>query len=334
MPIEFLENRKLFAVGPTATLTAGVLTIEGTSADDYVFITKSRDGDTLTVSTGIKGDAESRTKTTFEVSEITSIVVNGGDGDDTVRTARQVDLPMAIDGGAGDDLLAGGDANDAIDGGDGNDRIFGGRGDDTLVGGSGDDKVFGLDGDDDLAGGDGADVLGGGRGDDMLMGDAGNDRLISIDFDGTDTVDGGTNDTPTEDAPGDSAVVDDSDDVTNVEDVLNPVADDGEDDGDETDDGTHDHPWGHFHDFLEDMAGRFFGRGGFFRGGPFAEFMDGASDGSGRGDCDDTTDDSTDDSADDSTDGGTGDTTDSDTGGNSEDVVVGSTAFGRRVFRF
>lgn len=105
MPIETLEDRKLFAVGPTATLASGVLTIEGTTGDDYVFIAESRDGQTLTVSTGVKGDSESRAKTTFNVADVTSIVVNGGDGNDTIRTARKVNLPMAIAGARGTTTL-------------------------------------------------------------------------------------------------------------------------------------------------------------------------------------------------------------------------------------
>ena len=51
-------------------------------------------------------------------------------------------MPLAIDGGAGDDVLIGGDGDDSIAGGDGDDVLIGGPGTDTLNGGPGDDTLI------------------------------------------------------------------------------------------------------------------------------------------------------------------------------------------------
>jgi len=64
-----------------------------------------------------------------------------------------------------------------IDGGPGNDHLAGGQGDDTLIGGPGNDKLLGWGGDDLLQGGEGHDCLDGGEGDDLLLGDDGEDTL-------------------------------------------------------------------------------------------------------------------------------------------------------------
>lgn len=91
-----------------------------------------------------------------------------------------------MQGGAGDDEIAGSYDADTVQGGDGADMIGGGTGDDRIEGGAGDDVigagedhdlVLGEDGNDFLGGGAGADTLRGGAGEDRLNGGSGNDLL-------------------------------------------------------------------------------------------------------------------------------------------------------------
>ena len=92
----------------------------------------------------------------------TRLVVNLGSADDSVR-ASQIDFPMELNGGSGNDDLLGGEAADTINGGDGHDTltgdgVFGGSGShDTLDGGAGDDSLRGGVGRDELRGGPGVD---------------------------------------------------------------------------------------------------------------------------------------------------------------------------------
>ena len=51
-----------------------------------------------------------------------------------------INEPMTIDGGDGNDILAGGWGDDTIRGGVGNDTIEAGGGDDIVLGGTGDDR--------------------------------------------------------------------------------------------------------------------------------------------------------------------------------------------------
>ena len=62
--------------------------------------------------------------------------MNGGIGNDTVA------------GDAGNDAIVGGDGNDALSGGDGNDKLLGDAGNDTIEGGDGNDFLHGGAGDD------------------------------------------------------------------------------------------------------------------------------------------------------------------------------------------
>ena len=63
-----------------------------------------------------------------------------------------------IEGGNGQDVLAGTSQNDLIDGGNGADTLSGGAGDDVLIGGNGDDTLQGDAGDDTLYGENGKDT--------------------------------------------------------------------------------------------------------------------------------------------------------------------------------
>jgi Ca2+-binding RTX toxin-like protein len=90
--------------------------------------------------------------------------VNADGGDDRVTVAKDVDVPVTMRGGGGDDFLRGGNGADKLVGGNGDDRLIGWRGADRLYGGPGEDKLIGGPGDDLFRGGPGADTLAGGPG--------------------------------------------------------------------------------------------------------------------------------------------------------------------------
>ena len=130
-----------------------------------------------------------------------NIVVEGGDGDDTITT------------GAGDDRIDGGRGNDTIFSGAGRDDIFGGSGDDVLVGGAGVNIIHGGDGNDEITAGPGTNFIEGGAGDDVILGagrsdilsgGTGNDRIVV--GEGASRVYAGAGDDAIENA-GDKAVV-------------------------------------------------------------------------------------------------------------------------------
>ncbi len=140
---------------------------------------------------------------TSPTNRVTSLVINGSDGNDKVTLSA---LPpslsghVTLNGAAGDDSLSGTAAVVKIflDGGSGKDTLLGGLGDDTLLGGSGDDSLKGSAGDDILLGGDGKDTLIGDAGNDALIGDAGDDSLDGgadkdtlLGLGGKDTLKGG-----------------------------------------------------------------------------------------------------------------------------------------------
>jgi len=147
---------------------------------------------------------------TFSASDVESIRVLLGDGNDHASIAGNIEVPVTMDGGAGNDhlnagrgaaVLIGGEGNDKligsrgddqIYGGGGNDLIMGGGGHDLLDGGSGDDKIFGSCGNDFILGGEGNDWIYGNGGNDTLDGGAGNDKVMG--GGGNDELSGGEGD--------------------------------------------------------------------------------------------------------------------------------------------
>jgi Ca2+-binding RTX toxin-like protein len=156
---------------------------------------------------------------TFDAVDVESIRVLLGDGNDHATIADNINLPVFIDGAAGNDhlnagrgpaVLIGGEgndkligscANDRIFGGNGNDVIFGSWGNDLLDGGAGNDRIFGSwendtilggDGKDTLFGGNGNDTIDAGAGDDWVFGGRGNDIIAG--GAGNDVIFGGSGD--------------------------------------------------------------------------------------------------------------------------------------------
>jgi hypothetical protein len=99
-----------------------------------------------------------------QASLISGFTINSDGGDDQVRVARGITIPVTLRGGGGNDVLVGGGGNDRLNGGDGNDRLIGGAGDDVISGSVGEDILIGGAGDDVLRGGPGKDFLKGGSG--------------------------------------------------------------------------------------------------------------------------------------------------------------------------
>lgn len=101
------------------------------------------------------------TVTALAGTGVKRVVLDGGDGNDTLDGSA-ADVRLEVYGGAGNDTLLGGSKNDVLSGGDGNDVLTGGKGLDTLDGGAGNDVLDDgvKDGQqDNLIGGTGADTF-------------------------------------------------------------------------------------------------------------------------------------------------------------------------------
>jgi serralysin len=209
------------AAGQTNRLTVSWAlgeTDPGSQLADYLFTFD----DTVRISLGagcVRPDAGDDTKAVctvaepdFEASDLDSLIVDLGDGDDTATVAAHSGAYTRIYGGPGRDTLTG-HGRDVLYGQDGDDHLsggggaysegaFGGAGNDTLTacgytchGGAGNDSLhgglseknaeytdygnalYGDDGNDKLYGNAGSDLLQGGRGNDTLYGGTGDDKL-------------------------------------------------------------------------------------------------------------------------------------------------------------
>jgi Ca2+-binding RTX toxin-like protein len=108
----------------------------------------------------------------------TRLVINAGDGNDSLVVAGGLLLPVVLNGEGGNDYLAGGTSDDTLIGGEGNDILLTGEGNNLADGGAGNDRLEGRTGVDTLFGGEGNDRLNGGFGNDILVGGEGNDSLF------------------------------------------------------------------------------------------------------------------------------------------------------------
>jgi Ca2+-binding RTX toxin-like protein len=233
MHIESLEGRTLL----TITLTNGLLSILGTTANDQINVSLSKTGKvTVTEKTIlVSGNQTIITNLgthTFPASAIGQVIVRTTLGNDTVTCTGAKTSPYAfpttLDGGAGDDSLSAGAGADRLIGGDGNDRLTGNAGNDTLQGDAGNDRLYGDDGNDQLFGAAGQDSLTGGNGSDLLDGGLNNDYLYADDsISGNDTIQGGGADIPAipKRTSGDYAVIDAGDVIGKVRRIvtINPI---------------------------------------------------------------------------------------------------------------
>jgi RNA polymerase sigma factor (sigma-70 family) len=183
MPFEELETRKLFS----ASLSAGVLTVNGSAGNDQIQVSMSY-GPLFNIVNVVENGV---TTGSFISSTVTSISVYGNAGNDTIAIGAGIGN-TSINGGVGDDALYGGNGNDYIFCGEGNDYASGGAGNDTIDGWNGNDYLVGGDGSDSLLGYYGSDTLIGQAGNDSLSGEYDNDNLYG--GDGSDWITGGAGD--------------------------------------------------------------------------------------------------------------------------------------------
>src|SRR6266540_5662614 len=145
-------------------LKHGVLTIKGSNQSDEIALRlQAGDPSTLQVDVGDDGSADF----SFERNRVAKINVDARAGDDQVRVDESNGvftdtIPTTIDGGDGNDNLAGGSGAETLFGGDGNDSIDGNRGNDVAFLGA-DDDTFVWDP------GDGSDIVEGQDGTDTLL---------------------------------------------------------------------------------------------------------------------------------------------------------------------
>ena len=184
LSMETLENRQLMAANITASLSGGVLRVEGTQQNDTIIMRQI--GNTVSID-GVRINGS---------GTINRIEIRGLGGNDVLRADgngvfnQSVRIPTTIWGGTGKDFIVGGTAAD---------QLVGGSGNDTLYGMQGNDKMWGEAGNDLMYGGTGNDELQGGAGNDELLGEAGNDSLWGQENDdwlwggsGDDQIDGGS----------------------------------------------------------------------------------------------------------------------------------------------
>src|SRR5262249_44553510 len=147
-----------------AMVKHGVLNVVGRDDNPKVTLRlKAGAPNILEVDVGDDGTADF----SFNRSQFTQIVVDGGGGDDVIRMdesngAFTNEEHVTLIGGAGNDTLIGGIGDETFFGGDGDDTIIPGRGSDLVFGGNGDDTIIWNPGD----------------GSDVVEGDAGHDVLV------------------------------------------------------------------------------------------------------------------------------------------------------------
>src|SRR5262245_274217 len=128
---EKLEDR---AVPATAVLAGGTLTVTGDADDDRIRVVL--EGANLRVLDGTQELG------LFPSAAVTNIVVNTGDGNDTILIDRSVTHPATINAGAGNDKLVAGGGPTVLLGGPGDDELFGNPGPTTFDGNGGVNELF------------------------------------------------------------------------------------------------------------------------------------------------------------------------------------------------
>jgi Ca2+-binding RTX toxin-like protein len=131
--IEELELRRHLS----ATLSGGVLTVNGTDKPDRIEF-----GSGKTAINVVETTSGVRTQTNFDIKQVQEIMVNGQGAGDLIIMGK-LTIPCLIHGDSGTDSITGGQGNDTIFGDGGNDSINGSGGKDLLNGGIGGDSIYG-----------------------------------------------------------------------------------------------------------------------------------------------------------------------------------------------
>lgn len=173
LQVENLESRELPASHLTASLPANVLRINGTDNDDQIIVRQF--GASIAIDRVMIETAHGH-QASVSLDQIDKIEVRGLNGNDLIVFEQEngrpadLDIPVVVWAGLGDD---------EIRGTQGNDQIFGQVGDDVIHGFGGDDEIHGDEGDDVIWGGIGDDTIHGGAGDNRLFGGDGADLFFS-----------------------------------------------------------------------------------------------------------------------------------------------------------
>jgi predicted AlkP superfamily pyrophosphatase or phosphodiesterase/Ca2+-binding RTX toxin-like protein len=176
-----------YRVGPNSGgalvggVDSGLVSIDG--FEDLEFANKT----TLTVN-ALAGDDVVNLNNPTTPKGLTSIVVNGNDGDDRVTTRSGTPVDVTMNGDAGFDFLDAsgltGAAVATIEGGDGDDVLVGSSQIDTLRGGRGEDTIISGDGADFVDGGADFDVL-------VVSGTPGDNRILVFQTAPSSVIDAG-----------------------------------------------------------------------------------------------------------------------------------------------
>ncbi|MCA9135486.1 MAG: beta-propeller fold lactonase family protein [Planctomycetales bacterium] len=150
-----------------SALIDGTLFVAGFGDDDHVTINQFGSKDAYMYPDAEEGDykvhasffpspndeqseADETPFQVFDGSGVKRIVVFTYGGDDHVTIAGNIEVPVVIHGGSGDDHLSGAKGPTVLVGGDGDDRLNSGNGNDILIGGRGQDDLNAKKGDDVL----------------------------------------------------------------------------------------------------------------------------------------------------------------------------------------
>ena len=145
-------------------LKNGVLSVDGTNANDAITL-RLRSGQPGILVVDLVNDTSA--EFSFNRADVKDIDVDARSGDDSVSIdetngAFTDSIPTTIDGGPGNDRLAGGSGAETLVGGPGNDSIAGKHGNDVARMGAGDDTFV-------WDPGDGSDVVDGQGGTDTMV---------------------------------------------------------------------------------------------------------------------------------------------------------------------
>jgi hypothetical protein len=186
--VDALERRRFFS----ASVVGGVLVVTGTDAADNINVYAELTDAGRVYRVTVARPGETGESHDVPAAGVRSILVRALAGDDSVNLVAAptrpntdvVRIPSRIEGGSGNDVIAGTVMRDLILGGLGDDRVQGLDGGDLIEGGLGNDHLDGGTGNDYVSGGFGEDTVIGNEGDDRLFGGAGNDHVGSDGSDG------------------------------------------------------------------------------------------------------------------------------------------------------
>jgi hypothetical protein len=157
---------------PGVTSTATVNVVRVLFQDGVLYLGGTSNNDIITISrvsrTEVKVIFDKRSQGKF--SPTIRIEAYGCPGNDKIRVATSILVPVQLYGQDGNDVLKGGGGDDYIAGGDGNDRINGSRGSDISEGDAGNDIMHAGSGHDIVIGGTGQDTIYGKFARDILIG--------------------------------------------------------------------------------------------------------------------------------------------------------------------